>query len=214
MGFGNIVEQAQVLSRRRERLPRVAALVAMHGSSSRRDSHIFWVAYSDHAGGLGGVSLPGRETCLLSTVRPGEQQWDEGSPLPFAGTSMLLSSNHLQAAALALLRHQLNWQTGCLSLKICGCPSCPALCQSMQQLWSDPKRFSPDNINKKSSPCGSLLSACLGVVLRPGKLKQSQLCYSTGKKFYWCASWCCTQASPRALLMPVMTALPSFSPWL
>jgi len=134
MGFGNIVEQAQVLSRRRERLPRVAALVAMHGSSSRRDSHIFWVAYSDHAGGLGGVSLPGRETCLLSTVRPGEQQWDEGSPLPFAGTSMLLSSNHLQAAALALLRHQLNWQTGCLSLKICGCPSCPALCQSMQQL--------------------------------------------------------------------------------
>ena len=59
MGFGNIAVQAQVLSRRGERLPGVTASVAMHESSNRRGSCIFWVVYSDHAADLGGVRLPG-----------------------------------------------------------------------------------------------------------------------------------------------------------
>lgn len=74
MGFGNIEVRAQVLSRRKEKLPSITALVAMHGSSNQRGSHIFWVAYSDHAVDLGQVGLPGRETCLPSSERPGKQQ--------------------------------------------------------------------------------------------------------------------------------------------
>lgn len=115
---------------------------------------------------------------------------------PLAGIS-ILSSNHLQTAGLALLRHQLNWWHGCLSLKIHSCPSHAAWCQGTQQLWHD-----PEIINKKPFPCSSSLSACLGAVFCPGKPKHSQLCDSTGKKICWHSSQCCTQASPRTLKMP------------
>lgn len=86
MGFGNIELQAQVLSRRGGRLPSNTALVAMHGSSNQRGSHIFGVGYNDRAVDLGQVRLSGRETCLPSSERPGKQQQEAGSPLHLQGS--------------------------------------------------------------------------------------------------------------------------------
>lgn len=110
MGFGNIAVQAQVLSRRGERLPSITASAAVRGSSNGRSSHIFEVVYSDCAADLGGVSETARGKDLPSLHGETRKTAVGGSvPPPFTGISTLLSSNHLQTAVLALLKHQLNW---------------------------------------------------------------------------------------------------------
>lgn len=145
-------------------------------------------------------------------VRQEKQQQEAGFPLP--ARDLCVALKQPQTAVFALLRHQFNWCTRCISLKIHSCTSCAVLCQGIQQIQSDTKHFLPSRLSIKAFSLQFLAPCLLGVVLHPSRPKQSQLYSSARKQFCWCAFWCCPQASLRTLSMPVMMALLSFSPQL
>lgn len=49
---------------------------------------------------LGGMRLSGRETCLLSPVRPGKQQWEAGFSLPLQGSQCSQATTYRQLCLL------------------------------------------------------------------------------------------------------------------